>query len=75
VEQGTNLRDATLAEDASQIRTGADPHVIACLRNLVIEMLSRAGPINLAAALRYHARDPARPGHLGRTSLRPVILQ
>ena len=23
--------------------------------------LSRAGPVNLAAALRHHARDPARP--------------
>jgi hypothetical protein len=24
-------------------------------------MLRRAGPVNLAAALRHHARDPARP--------------
>jgi hypothetical protein len=34
---------------------------MACLRNLVIGALSRAGPVNLAAALRYHARDPHRP--------------
>jgi hypothetical protein len=34
---------------------------MACLRNLVIGMLSRAGPVNLAAALRHHARDPYRP--------------
>ena len=34
---------------------------MACLRNLVIGALSRAGPVNLAAALRHHARDPARP--------------
>jgi hypothetical protein len=34
---------------------------MACLRNLVIGALSRAGPVNLAAALRQHARDPARP--------------
>ena len=34
---------------------------MATLRNLVIGMLSRAGPVNLAAALRHHARDPARP--------------
>jgi hypothetical protein len=33
---------------------------MACLRNLVIGTLSRAGPVNLAAALRHHARDPAR---------------
>ena len=32
-----------------------------CLRNLVIGMLSWAGPVNLAAVLRHHARDPARP--------------
>jgi hypothetical protein len=56
-----HLRDVTFAEDASQVRTGAGPHVMACLRNLVIGMLSRAGPVNLAAALRHHARDPARP--------------
>jgi hypothetical protein len=34
---------------------------MATLRNLVIGVLSRAGPVNLAAALRHHARDPARP--------------
>jgi hypothetical protein len=34
---------------------------MATLRNLVIAVLSRAGPINLAAALRRHARDPRRP--------------
>jgi hypothetical protein len=33
---------------------------MACLRNLAIGMLSRAGPVNLAAALRHHARDPHR---------------
>jgi ribosomal protein S18 acetylase RimI-like enzyme len=30
---------------------------MACLRNLVIGALSRAGPVNLAAALRHHSRD------------------
>jgi hypothetical protein len=34
---------------------------MACLRNLVIGALSRAGPVNLAAALRHHSRDPYRP--------------
>jgi hypothetical protein len=33
---------------------------MACLRNLAIGALSRAGPTNLAAALRHHARDPTR---------------
>jgi hypothetical protein len=34
---------------------------MATLRNLVIGALSRAGPVNVAAALRRHARDPHRP--------------
>jgi hypothetical protein len=34
---------------------------MACLRNLVSGVLSRAGPVDLAAVLRHHARDPARP--------------
>jgi hypothetical protein len=33
---------------------------MACLRNLVIGLLGRAGPVNLAAELRRHARDPRR---------------
>jgi hypothetical protein len=56
-----HIRDTTFAEDTSQVRTGAGPHVMATLRNLVIGMLSVAGPVNLAAALRRHARDPRRP--------------
>jgi hypothetical protein len=51
----------TFAEDASQLRTGTGPQVMACLRNLAIGALCRAGPVNLAAALRHHARDPRRP--------------
>ena len=36
------------------------PQVMATLRNRVIGRLCRAGLVNLAAALRHHARDPAR---------------
>jgi predicted transposase YbfD/YdcC len=62
IENGLHhVRDTTFAEDASQLRTGAGPQVMACLRNLVIGVLGRTGPVNLAAALRHHARDPARP--------------
>jgi hypothetical protein len=43
------------------VRTGSGPSVMAILRNLAIGVLSRSGPVNLAAALRHHARDPARP--------------
>ena len=42
------------------VPTGAGPHIMACLHNLAIGVLSRRA-VNLAAALRYHARDPARP--------------
>ena len=62
IENGLHwVRDVTFAEDGSQLRTGAGPQVMACLRNLAIGALSRAGPVNLAAALRQHARDPTRP--------------
>ena len=62
IENGLHhVRDTTFAEDASQLRAGTGPHVMACLRNLAIGALCRAGPVNLAAALRHHARDPARP--------------
>jgi predicted transposase YbfD/YdcC len=62
IENGLHwVRDVTFAEDASQLRTGTAPQVMASLRNLAIGVLSRAGPVNLAAALRRHARDPARP--------------
>jgi predicted transposase YbfD/YdcC len=62
IENGLHyVRDTTFAEDNSQVRTGTAPQVMACLRNLAIGVLCRAGPVNLAAALRHHARDPARP--------------
>jgi hypothetical protein len=61
IEALHHVRDTTFAEDGSQVRTGAAPTVMACLRNLVVGVLSRAGPVNVAAALRHHARDPRRP--------------
>jgi predicted transposase YbfD/YdcC len=62
IENGLHwVRDVTFTEDASQLRTGTAPQVMASLRNLAIGVLSRAGPVNLAAALRQHARDPTRP--------------
>jgi predicted transposase YbfD/YdcC len=62
IENGLQwVRDVTFAEDASQLRTGTAPQVMASLRNLAIGVLSSAGPVNLAAALRRHARDPTRP--------------
>jgi hypothetical protein len=61
IEALHHLRDVTFAEDGSQVRSGSGPHVMATLRNLVIGVLCRTGPVNVAAALRRHARDPHRP--------------
>jgi predicted transposase YbfD/YdcC len=46
------VRDVTLGEDASQIRSGAAPQVMAALRNTVITLLRRAGHANIAAGQR-----------------------
>jgi predicted transposase YbfD/YdcC len=52
------VRDVTLGEDASQVRRGAAPQVLATLRNCVIALLRHAGATNLAAALRHGAWCP-----------------
>jgi len=54
------IRDVTYGEDASQIRTGNGPQVMATLRNLGIAILKPAGYPSIAAACRYHARDATR---------------
>ena len=55
------VRDVTYDEDRSQVRTRNGPRVMASLRNLAITILRLAGAINIAAALRHHARRPHRP--------------
>lgn len=52
------VRDVTMDEDRSQVRTGAAPQVMAALRNLTISLLRLAGEPNIAAALRRHAAHP-----------------
>nr|WP_225102535.1 transposase [Streptomyces sp. CoH27] len=61
VEALHHIRDATFAEDASQLRTGNAPRVMATCRNLAIGALKLAGTVNIAAGLRRNARDPRRP--------------
>jgi hypothetical protein len=52
-------------EDASHIRTGSGPQVMAALRNLAIGVLKLSSARNVAAA-RRHLRDAARvPATLG----------
>lgn len=53
------VRDATMGEDASPVRSGAAPRVLAGLRNAVLALLRRAGWSNIAAALRHYGWQPA----------------
>lgn len=53
------VRDVTLGEDASAVRSGAAPRVMATLRNAVLGVLHRRGWRNIAAALRHYAWRPA----------------
>jgi hypothetical protein len=49
------VRDVTLGEDASRIRKGAGPQVMAALRNAAIGFLRATGATNIAEALRRNA--------------------
>jgi hypothetical protein len=54
------VRDVTMGEDASRIRTAAAPEGMAGLRNAAISLLRLSGAVNIAEALRenlYHVRD------------------
>ena len=55
------VRDVTYGEDASRVRTGNAPRVMASFRNLAVSLLRLAGHRNIAAALRATARDVTRP--------------
>ncbi|WP_307811037.1 ISAs1 family transposase [Tomitella cavernea] len=48
------VRDVTYREDASRIRTGSGPRVMATLRNLALGMHRAAGHRNIAAACRHY---------------------
>ena len=48
------VRDVTLGEDASQIRKGSAPQVMASLRNTVIALFRHSGTVNIAAAIRQN---------------------
>jgi predicted transposase YbfD/YdcC len=54
------IRDVTFGEDASRIRTGNTPRVMATLRNAVVSLLRIHDTVNIAAALRYNARKNRR---------------
>jgi predicted transposase YbfD/YdcC len=54
------VRDVTLGEDASRIRTASAPQILAATRNAILSLLRLAGSSNIAAALRQNAYQPAR---------------
>jgi hypothetical protein len=49
------VRDVSLGEDASRIRKGSGPEVMAALRNLAIGVLRSTGVSNIAEATRRYA--------------------
>jgi len=53
IENGLHhRRDTTYGEDASRVRTGGAPRLLAAMNNLVISVLARAGHANNAYARR-----------------------
>lgn len=62
------VRDVVFDEDRHQLRVGSGPHVMATLRNTAISLLRLTGCTSIAAGLRHHARDSARPVELLRTA-------
>lgn len=54
------VRDVTLGEDASRVRRGGAPRVMATLRNVVVSLLRIHDTVNIAAALRHNARKNRR---------------
>ncbi|WP_186526230.1 ISAs1 family transposase [Leekyejoonella antrihumi] len=55
------VRDMVFDEERHQLRTGSGPQIMATLRNTAVNLLRLAGHTRIAAALRHHGRDSARP--------------
>lgn len=52
------VRDVTFEEDASRVRKGQAPQVVAALRNTVIGLVRGTGTRQIASALRHFAIHP-----------------
>lgn len=52
------VRDVSMGEDASRIRTGGAPEVMAALRNVALGLLRQAGWTNIAAGMRHYSWHP-----------------
>jgi len=53
------VRDVTLREDSSRVRTGPRPRIMATLRNLAIGLIRQAGYTKIAATIRKIKHDTA----------------
>jgi DDE family transposase len=61
IENGLHgVRDGTLREDASRIRKGSAPQVMATLRNIAVFLFEPSGLKSAAAATRYYVCNPDR---------------
>ena len=69
IEAVHQIRDTTYAEDASHVRTGHTPRVMATLRSLAISLLRLTGWNNIAQATRHMAAH--RTDALGLIGLTP----
>ncbi|WP_151481169.1 hypothetical protein [Streptomyces albicerus] len=58
IEALHHLRDVTLREDASKIRTGSAPRVMAALRNTALALAELVGRRNHAAAVDHNRSHP-----------------
>lgn len=53
IENGLQYRrDVSLHEDASQVRMGQAPYILACLNNAACGLAARAGQVNMPALQR-----------------------
>lgn len=59
IEALHHIRDVTYREDASRVRTGTAPRIMAGLRNLAIGLARLIGSTNIAAATDHYRSHPA----------------
>ena len=52
------VRDVTFREDASQVKTGSRPRVMATLRNLAIGLIRQSGRASIAGTIRLLRHNP-----------------
>ena len=52
------MRDTLLGEDASPVRCGAIPQIMAALRNAALAVLRFAGVIRIADEIKFFASKP-----------------